>query len=411
MQGIDNFLTSLYTISPGSAETRLVVVAQVLACLGNPQNSIPAIHIAGTSGKGSTAYYASALLQAMGYTVGLAVSPHVNTVRERSQINGTPFDEAEYVRYFHTFKTLPEITAQPLSYIEFLVIFTYWLFAKIGVNYMVIEVGLGGRLDPTNCITRPATVRAITDIGLDHTEILGTTLPQIAREKAGIIHDGDSVAMNQQPDEIVNVVQDYATHHHAKLSIVSPKAGNHSALPVFQQRNLSLACAVVSQRLALDTKPPLTEKAIQSAATITIPGRFEKFVVNNTEIILDSAHNPQKITALVESIRTYYLSQNVVYLLAFGKNKQNSLDEMIKIIAPTARYYFTTTFVDSYRSAIGSNEIIDHIASPNAKSIADPHDAFATALHYAHSARVPLVITGSFYLIDTIRKQLIIQPG
>lgn len=408
MQSVNAYLESLYFVSRDDPAERLATVANTLKKLGNPQDTIPAIHIAGTSGKGSTAYYASALLQAAGYRVGLIVSPHVNTVRERSQINGSPLSEQEYVAYFNKFTRLPSITSTSLSYIEFLVVFSYWLFASIKVDYMVIEVGLGGRLDPTNSIVKDKTVRVITDIGLDHTEILGDTLPKIAAEKAGIIHKNDTVVMNEQGHDVMDVIEKISQNHNARLTVFQPNESAPAQLPSFQRRNFSLALAAADKRLSLDNKSPLTGENILTASAITIPGRFEQFHVDGVDIILDAAHNPQKLTALASSVRKAYPDKNAVYLVAFGKNKQHDLGEMLSIIQPTASRLYVTNFTSTFKPSVEVNEIAALATSRGLKSVAieDPYDAFEVAKHHAKEHSKLLIATGSFYLIDGLRNLL-----
>lgn len=409
MTDYNTYLKSLYFVSRDDPAERLATVKNTLKKLGNPQNTIPAIHVAGTSGKGSTAYYASALLQAAGYMVGLVVSPHVNNVRERTQIDGVPLSEQEYSLYFNEFIELPEIKSTPLSYIEFLVVFSYWLFTKVKVDYMVIEVGLGGRFDPTNSIMRVNTVRVITDIGLDHTEILGDTLLKIATEKAGIIHDNDIVVMNEQANDITNIIEKISQNHNAKLTILPPNIFVPTQLPLFQQRNFSLAIVAAGKLLDLDDKPPLTDTNIISAGGISIPGRFERFHVDDVDITLDVAHNPQKLTALTTSIREVYPDKKSVYLIAFGKSKQNDLDEMIGDIQPTADRLYVTNFTSTFKPSVNISEIVELAEYQNIKSIAieDPYDAFEVAKQFAKGHNLPLVVTGSFYLIDGIRNLLL----
>ena len=259
---------------PPEKHNRLVYVAHILETLGSPQNQIPAIHVAGTSGKGSTAYYATSLLNRANYTTGTLVSPHIASVAERSLINGQPLPEQEYLHYFQAFANLYVAHSLHLSYFEFLTIFSFWLFKKIDVDYIIIEVGIGGRLDTTNVIFRSPTVRVITDIGLDHTELLGNTLTEIAQEKAGIIHQSDSVVMNRQTSEIETIIRQHAESQHSQFSIASPIIDDFlKILPDFQQRNWTLAYRAVEKLLALDKKPPLPKEALKKSVHITIPGR------------------------------------------------------------------------------------------------------------------------------------------
>ncbi|MCA9326649.1 hypothetical protein KC976_03555, partial [Candidatus Saccharibacteria bacterium] len=158
--------------------------------IGSPQEKIRVVHVAGTSGKTSTSYYAAALLRAAGLQVGLSVSPHVDQINERLQINGQPLSEAEFCQVLTEFlNAIKDAPVKP-SYFELLTAMAFWEYARRGVDAAVMEVGLGGLLDATNVISRRDKICLITDIGLDHTEILGDTLVEIAQQKAGIIQPG-----------------------------------------------------------------------------------------------------------------------------------------------------------------------------------------------------------------------------
>ena len=388
---------------PPKKHDRLACVAHILEILGNPQNQIPAIHIAGTSGKGSTAYYATSLLNRAGYTTGTLVSPHIASVAERSLINGQPLPEQEYLHYFQAFANLYVAHSLHLSYFEFLTIFSFWLFKKIDVDYIIIEVGIGGRLDTTNVIFRSPTVRVITDIGLDHTELLGNTLTEIAQEKAGIIHQSDSVVMNRQASEIETVIRQHAESQHSQLSIASPVASDFlKILPDFQQRNWTLAYRAVEKRLSLDEKPSLPKEVLEKSVYITIPGRLEKRNVDGVNIIFDVAHNPQKIRALVDSLRKLYPDKKPIFVVAFGQNKQSSMAESLAIIDNLAQLAYATTFSANY----GKNhrnvppENIRHVMKSAVEIEHNPNKALEKAIKKARQLDTYVVVTGSFYLVS-----------
>lgn len=403
MADVESFLYGLPSQSQDYS-TRLAHVKSVLASLGSPQNATAAIHIAGTSGKGSTAYYASAILNSAGYTTGLIVSPHVHSVKERAQINGRSLADAEYIHYFNQFAN--QFANQSLTYIEFLTIFAFWLFTQKNVDYMVIEVGLGGLLDPTNVISRPHTVRVITDIGYDHMEILGSTLPAIAAQKAGIIHSSDSVVMHRQSSEITDVIKNTAKQQNASLhEALEHVKLDFSQLALYQQRNWTLAEAAVRDRLSLDDKPPINIPALQKSLSITIPGRFEKRTYSGTELILDVAHNPQKITALASSLRYDAPHQKPVIIVAFARNKQASVKESIKIISSVATLLIFTTFQVDFSS--GSHAAIEPnklTALTDAPHLIEPSlpSALQKAAKIAKQNNTYIVVTGSFYLLDNI---------
>ena len=402
MRDVIYFLDELIT-HPPKKHNRLVYVAHILEILGNPQNQIPAIHIAGTSGKGSTAYYATSLLNRAGYTTGTLVSPHIASVAERSLINGQTLPKQEYLHYFQAFANLCVVHSLHLSYFEFLTIFSFWLFKKIDVNYIIIEVGIGGRLDTTNVIFRSPTVRVITDIGLDHTELLGNTLTEIAQEKAGIIHQNDSAVMNQQASEIETVVRQHAESQFSQFSIASPIIDDFlKILPDFQQRNWTLAYHAVEKRLALDKKPSPPKEVLEKSVHITIPGRLEKRNVDGVNIIFDVAHNPQKIRALIDSLWKLYPDKKPIFVVAFGQNKHSSLAESLAIIDDLAQLAYATTFSANY----GKNhrniqpETIQHLMKSSAKIEQNPATALAKAIKKARQLDTYVVATGSFYLVS-----------
>lgn len=402
MRDATYFLDELIT-HPPEKHNRLAYVAHILETLGSPQNQIPAIHIAGTSGKGSTAYYATSLLNRAGYTTGTLVSPHIASVAERSLINGQPLPEQEYLHYFQAFANLCVAHNLHLSYFEFLTIFSFWLFKKISVDYIIIEVGIGGRLDTTNVIFRSPTVRVITDIGLDHTELLGNTLAEIAQEKAGIIHQNDLVVMNRQTPDVEVVVQQQTDAQHAQLSIASPVNSEFlKILPDFQQRNWTLAYRAVEKRLALDKKPSPPKEVLEKSVYITIPGRLEKRNVDGVNIIFDVAHNPQKIRALIDSLRKLYPDKKPIFVVAFGQNKQSSIAESLAIIDNLAQLTYATTFSANY----GKNhrnmppEIIRHVMKSAVEIECNTDKALAKAIKKARQLDTYVVVTGSFYLVS-----------
>lgn len=402
MRDVTYFLNELIA-HPPKKHDRLVYVAHILETLGSPQNQIPAIHIAGTSGKDSTAYYATSLLNRAGYTTGTLVSPHIASVAERSLINGQPLPRQKYLRYFQEFVDICAANAPHLSYFKFLTIFSFWLFKKIDVNYIIIEVGIGGRLDTTNVIFRSPTVRVITDIGLDHTELLGNTLTEIAQEKAGIIHQSDSVVMNRQASEIETVIRQHAESQNSQLSIASPVASDFlKILPDFQQRNWTLAYRAVEKRLALDKKPPLPKEVLNKSIHIAIPGRLEKRNVDGVNIIFDVAHNPQKIRALVDSLRKLYPDKKPIFVVAFGQNKQLSLAKSLAMIDNLVQLTYATTFSADY----GKNhrnvppETIQHLMKSAVEIEYNTDKALAKAIKKARQLDTYVVVTGSFYLVS-----------
>ena len=331
------------------------------------------------------------------------MSPHIASVAERSLINGQTLPEQEYLHYFQAFANLYVVHSLHLSYFEFLMIFSFWLFKKIDVNYIIIEVGIGGRLDTTNVIFRSPTVRVITDIGLDHTELLGNTLTEIAQEKAGIIHQNDLVVMNRQTPDVEVVVQQQTDAQHAQLSIASPIIDDFlKILPDFQQRNWTLAYRAVEKRLALDKNPPLSKEALKKSIHITIPRRLKKRIIDGVSIIFDVAHNPQKIRALIDSLRKLYPDKKPIFVVAFGQNKHSSMAESLAIIDNLAQLAYATTFSTNY----GKNhrnvppETIQHLMKSAVEIEHNTDKALAKAIKKARQLGTYVVVTRSFYLVN-----------
>lgn len=407
---VDTYLAALPS-QKRDYDSRLEHVLHVLAQLGNPQNNRPAIHVAGTSGKGSVSYFASQLLIEAGYSVGLSVSPHVSTVAERAQINGSPLGEAEYCHHFAEFIKLTEKLDTELSYIECMDIFAYWLFDQLNMNYMVIEVGLGGRLDPTNVMTREDKIAVISDIGLDHMEILGDTIEKIAAEKAGIIMTRNDVVMHQQPKEVMDVIKQKCQAESAALAVIDDDAPiDVDHLPAFQKRNWRLAHKAVALRLVRDERPELSNKAMKDSLNIKIPGRFELFTFGRKPIVLDAAHNPQKIAALVESTKGMFKGK-IMYVCSFGDNKQTSVAESLQIMHSLTDHIVVTEFKLDFDGSHGAIPLDDLALAADKAGFGDIHTETdpikAIELAVASEDIAAIVVTGSFYLVGNVRDYLI----
>ena len=377
---------------------------KLLAALGNPQDKLRVIHVAGTSGKTSTAYYLAALLKAAGHSVGLTSSPHVDSVRERVQIDGQPLSEVRFVRYFNQFLPLQEATKLTPSYFECLIAFAYWLFAKQAVDYAVVEVGLGGRKDATNTVSQRGKVCVITEIGFDHTEILGGTLAKIAYQKAGIIQPGNRVFMYEQASEIMTVIDNMVAEKHADLQIlVSPATEDTPEhLPPFQQRNWFLAVQIVESI----TGRTLNQEQRIAGASITVPARMEHIQVDDKTIILDGSHNGQKMKALVGSLISEFPDQRFGVLAAFVTADSSRAFDAIDEFLPVAENIIFTAFSgkqDHPRVSINPDILSDYVKTKRfvqVRVIKDPVKAYHELLKNDESV---LLVTGSFFLMNHVR--------
>jgi len=377
----------------------------LMAYLGNPQDNLKVVHIAGTSGKTSSSYYAAALLVKSGFRVGLSVSPHIDSVTERAQINLQPLIEKLYCSELGIFLDLVAESKLKPSYFELLVAFSYWLFERQKVDYAVMEVGLGGLLDATNVVHREDKICIITDIGLDHTEILSSILPEIAAQKAGIIQHGNSVFMHTQAPEIMAVIDEKAKREHATYEIVGvdellESSAVFLALPAFQQRNISLVYGALKPILI-----PMKLSAVDEVLHVQVPSRMEERKFADKIVVLDGSHNEQKLTALAAAMKKQYAGIAIVLLVSFGENKATSLERNLKTLREISDHIIATKFSlgqDEIRSPIEPRIICD-VADDlgfESKIVTDPREAFAYAL--AQQEKLVLV-TGSFYLLNHIR--------
>lgn len=381
----------------------LDTMRHLVEVLGNPQNDIPVIHIAGTSGKTSTAYYCAALLKEAGYKVGLSVSPHIDSITERTQINLQGLDERSYSDYLGEFIELVEKTGLEPSYFELLVAFSYWVFArKERVDVAVMEVGLGGLLDATNVVTRTDKICVITDIGYDHMAVLGSTIEEIAAQKAGIIQKENQVFMHQQETAVMQMIHGVAARRHANVSVVED--ATYAELPLFQQRNFSLARAVVDAFCRRDDRP-LTKENEHRARQVTVPARMEAVTIQGKTVIFDGSHNDQKISALVESLREKYPGRAMTFVVAFGNQRRQNAVEGLHLLHALSDHVVVTQFEshqDSRQQSLDVDDLADIANDAGFTSVIQKQKP-KEALEHALTTSSIVVVTGSFYLLRYVR--------
>jgi dihydrofolate synthase/folylpolyglutamate synthase len=403
-------LQSFYN-QPGSNTYALDRMRDLMHYLGDPQNTLKVVHVAGTSGKTSTAYYASALLEASGFTVGLSVSPHVDEVNERVQLNRIPMAEAEFCERLGIF--IDEVTKSHIkpSYFELMVAFAYLEFAHRKVDYAVMEVGLGGLLDATNVVSRTDKVCIITDIGLDHTEILGDTLPKIAAQKAGIITLHNQVFTHLQPREVMAVFKEAAERQHAELHVAEQAADEiASALPLFQQRNFHLAEQAVRYILERDHRGPLSSGQREKVAAIHIPGRMDTIRWHDKVIIFDGAHNEQKMTAFMQSVVSAYPGEPIAAMVACIASKAHRWQPALNVLMDAGAHCIATSFDlepdDRLKRSIPAQDIANYLASRGYTAYTvEPDMTAASTLLLKHPESI-LLVTGSFYMLHDVRLRM-----
>ncbi|HAM34642.1 MAG TPA: bifunctional folylpolyglutamate synthase/dihydrofolate synthase [Elusimicrobia bacterium] len=285
--------------------------------LGDPHKTLPCIHVAGTNGKGSTCAILESVLRACGYRTGLYLSPHLMSVRERIQVRGRPVSRAEFSRLLG--RTLAADVRRELTYFELLTCVAFLYFREKNSDAVVLETGLGGRLDATNVIQRPLA-SVITSLDFDHAQWLGRTLPRIAAEKAGIIKPGCPVFVPALAPSAMRVVaararargaalhvsrrpwRTAATRWRANTQILDSGRGRYelSLLGFPQGRNAALAAMVLGR---LQEVLPVAERAwLEGLRRVRLPGRFEVVVRDGRIVILDGAHNREAMAALARTL-------------------------------------------------------------------------------------------------------------
>ena len=382
------------------ADYQLERIGGLLAHLGNPQNDLKVVHIAGTSGKTSTAYYTRAILESTGVSVGLTVSPHIQSICERIQLDGGPIPESQFIRYFQEFYPLILDFEPRPTYFELMTAFAYWVFKKEQVDYAVIEVGLGGRYDATNTISRADKVSVINSIGYDHTEIFGETLTEIANEKAGIIQDGNVVFTVDQDAEARVVIDAEVAKKNASLTVITPEIDSSSAVPPFQQQNFALAYAAVDYVAHRDGLV-VPADASQIINHVTVPGRFEIYTVGDKTVLLDGAHNPQKLEALIDVLRQKNM-QPAVVVAAFSEAPEKKMAECVRLVSSFAKRTIYTTFTvqrDVTRRSASLAEL-SKLSNGQSECIEQPAEALERALI---SGQPFVIVTGSLYLVSILR--------
>jgi dihydrofolate synthase/folylpolyglutamate synthase len=398
-----DYLSRFYkNVRPGYSLDNMRAIMQYL---DNPQEKFKAVHVAGTSGKTSTVYYLSALLAATGKKVGVTVSPHIDQLNERVQINNVPLPEAEFCEALTEFVSLIEQGGFKPSWFEVMIAFAYWYFAKSGVDYAVIEVGLGGLLDGTNVIARSDKVCVITDIGFDHMHVLGDTLPEIAAQKIGIVHPGNVVFTFQQDDGIIQVFRHWCDERQATLKVIGQTgyAVQNSGIPTFQLRNWQLAYEVYNYLSDRDSLEHLTSQVLNITKHVQVPARMDVRRVGSKTIVMDGAHNTQKMTAFLDSFKLLFPNAKPAVLISLKDGKD--YQDVIPLLKPVASRFIITTFEANQDVPASSMDTIILLeafkkAGLNVSNIPDQHQAYQELINGPEEV---CVITGSFYLLGQIR--------
>ena len=391
--------------------------------LGSPQNRLRVVHIAGTKGKGSTTAMAASVLSAAGYKVGAYLSPYVYDVRERVQINGEMISREDFARWVSVIQphveALERTELGATTEFELKTAIGLCYFAEQAVDFAVLEVGLGGRLDATNVISSPL-VTVITNIGLDHTEILGETLGAIAAEKAGIIKEGiPCVTGVPVGGEAWQVIERICRERHAPLIAIQPPSDDAGSLTLtterralrgvqlrlrgaFQAQNAAAALTALDS-IGLEALPLVPNEVVQRGLEAAwVPGRLQQ-VSEQPTVVVDVAHNDISAMALADALRTQFQAESRRVIFVVGLSRNHDPEAFLKPLAglnPAA--LIATQPACRPRPAEDIASAARDLGMPNIATVeSSVLDAVRSALKEARPDDL-ICLTGSFYTVGDV---------
>ena len=392
--------------------------------LGDPQDRYATLHVGGTSGKGSTATMLAAALSEAGNRTGLHTKPHLTSMTERMRVDGVPVSEVEFAALLDEIRPAIDKVAVEFgraTYYETLLALSFVYFARAGVEVGVIEVGLGGTLDGTN-VLRPQ-VSVITNIGLDHTEVLGDTLEAIARDKAGIAKAGVPLVSDVSDPgarreierrcaeagapflsvrDLVKIEALGGERYGQSFLLETPAQRYEISLPVlggFQQRNA--ATAVLALEQLRDGLRPTREQIQSAMARLVIPGRME-FFPSHPSVIFDIAHNPDKARNLVDALLETFPDKRFTAIVAISENKDAKA--IVEQLSRLPASFIFTSFDAAGRVAIRPARLASMVGDygSSGRAVSEPVEAFSIARRNAGADDIVLV-TGSTYVVAMLR--------
>jgi dihydrofolate synthase/folylpolyglutamate synthase len=410
-------------------------IASFLNALGQPHLRNKYIHVAGTSGKTSTTYFTANLFQSQGYKTGMFTSPHIATFAEYFTIDRQLPPVQDILALVEQVKPLIDREYETknmgvISYAELILALAFIYFARQNVDYVTLEAFLGGRYDATNVIEQ-AEVSIITNIGLDHTHILGDTLPEIAADKVGIVKVGCPLLTAETKPEILEIFRQATHKFETDLQVLGQefriehvRPGDHSTVfdyvsdrhsyrelhtamcGAYQAENAALAIRAIELVSAKQSKP-LDENTLRKGMRGTfIPGRYETI---NTDpvVILDGAHNPDKIAQLVAYLKSQFQEHEVIIICGFTTGRHP--EAMLKSLLEVSNTFYLTRVIIGYREEEEPLYLKSVLTSlcPAVKAVIklDPFAAIVLAMDEAAKHGNVVCVTGSLYLVAYLRQR------
>ncbi|MCC0762628.1 bifunctional folylpolyglutamate synthase/dihydrofolate synthase [Clostridioides sp. ES-S-0006-03] len=402
-------------------------IGKLLELLGNPQETLNIIHVAGTNGKGSVCSFISNILRESGYKVGLYTSPYLETFTERIRVNGENIPQEDVARIIGLIKEKIEVmVSQGYAYpteFEVVTAMAFYYYSEQKVDFVALEVGLGGRYDATNIITK-SLVSVITSISLDHTGILGDTIEKIAYEKAGIIKENGIVLVYDQTDEAKDVIKSVCKEKNAKyievnFDDINIKKSNinfqiydcnimgetYKNLEIMligehQINNSILAMSVLKYLKDIKKLDNISEESIRKGLITTKwPGRIEK-IKESPIFIIDGAHNEDGAKSLAKALDKHFKDKKLTLLIGMLEDKD--IDGVLDILMPKFSKVVTTTPNNprAINSDILKEKILKYVSDVTSKH--EIEDAVNYTLETSNKDDI-IISAGSLYMIGTVR--------
>lgn len=419
ISSVDQHLSALYRLRRFGIKLGLATITHLMRGLGNPQDRFSSIHVAGTNGKGSISAFLSSVLAHGGYRVGLYTSPHLIRFNERIQINGCPISDkdvaevAEAVQRIYT-------QGEPPTFFECATAMALYYFASQGVDWAVLETGMGGRYDATNLVHPEVSI--ISNIGMEHQQYLGNTLAKIASEKAGVIKSGAGVVTGTRQKSALQVIEHVAAKKQVPLYRLGKEMrirklmeGSFSYLGIDHKwpqvkigligdhQLINAALALGALEVLLKKGLTLTDEAIYAGLAATRwPGRLE-ILSQEPFILLDGAHNPSAVTALRKFLEKSIASRRLTLVVGILADK--TWKPMLRELAGVADRIILT--MPQNERAADPEKLASFVRSLNQDIVVMPHlpDAISLALEGA-SAADAVCITGSLYTVGDAKAYL-----
>lgn len=385
----------------------------------HPHRKFKAIHVAGTNGKGSTSHMLAAVLQAHGYKTGLYTSPHLTDFRERIRINGEMIPQHEVVDFVEGWKRRKPEDLNP-SFFELTMMMAFDFFARQEVEYAVIEVGMGGRLDSTNIITPILSI--ITNISFDHTQFLGNTLKAIAVEKAGIIKRGVPVVIGEATGEVKDVFERKAAQEGASIIFAQDSKlslhresdgweiefhGNNITVPLpgsYQRHNIKTVVTSIEElrRIGIVIEDQAVRTGLENVTKLTgLRGRWQK-MGENPLVICDTGHNVAGLSETMGALKNLFSGRTLRMVLGFVSDKD--VDHIVDLFPLEGIYYFTRA---SIPRAMDEKKVTEIFASKaiRGKKYPTVKEAYAAAMEEAGSNDVVYIGGSTFIVADFLASE------